>query len=132
MADDSKIAGATGLGRAVPRGRLSRFAAFGKIAGGVAGNVAAGGARALARGDRPVLSDLILTPANATRVAAAASTLGDAERRVLPLLDGATDLQAVVERSGISEFEVGKAVYGLLGAGLVSRVGRSATRHGPL
>ncbi len=69
MADNDDGTGANRLARAVPRGRLSRFAAFGKIAGGVAGNVAAEGARRLARGDRPQLSDLILTPANATRVA---------------------------------------------------------------
>ena len=65
MANDTDIM----RSRAVPKGRLSRFAAFGRIAGGVAGNVAAEGARRLAKGDRPQLSDLILTPANATRVA---------------------------------------------------------------
>jgi len=56
-------------GRAVPRGRLARFGAFGKIAGGVAGGVVAEGARRLASGERPRMSELLLTPANATRVA---------------------------------------------------------------
>jgi predicted unusual protein kinase regulating ubiquinone biosynthesis (AarF/ABC1/UbiB family) len=68
MPKDDGRSGGSG-GRAVPSGRLSRFAAFGRIAGGVAGNVAAEGARRLVRGDQPRLSDLILTPANATRVA---------------------------------------------------------------
>lgn len=54
--------------RKVPSGRLARFGAFGQIAAGVAGNVVAEGARRLAHGERPSLSDLLLTPANATRV----------------------------------------------------------------
>jgi predicted unusual protein kinase regulating ubiquinone biosynthesis (AarF/ABC1/UbiB family) len=56
-------------GRAVPSGRIARFGAFGRIAGGVAGNVLANGARQWASGERPRLGDLMLTPANAARVA---------------------------------------------------------------
>lgn len=56
-------------GRAVPSGRLSRLGVFGRMAGGVAGGVVAEGARRLASGERPKLGDLLLTPANATRVA---------------------------------------------------------------
>ncbi|UAK25527.1 ABC1 kinase family protein [Sphingomonas nostoxanthinifaciens] len=62
MADDDR-------GRAVPSGRFSRFGLFGKLAGGVAGGMIAEGARKLASGDRPRMSDLLLTPANAARVA---------------------------------------------------------------
>ncbi len=62
MADDER-------GRAVPGGRLARFGRFGRIAGGVAGGVVAEGARRLASGERPQLRDLLLTPANATRIA---------------------------------------------------------------
>jgi len=54
--------------RAVPSGRLARVGAFGRIAGGVAGNVLSEGARRLAAGERPKLSELMLTPANVTRV----------------------------------------------------------------
>ncbi len=54
--------------RKVPAGRLARFGAFGQIAAGVAGNVVAEGARRLANGERPRMSDLLLTPANAARV----------------------------------------------------------------
>ncbi len=39
------------------------------MAGGVAGNVISEGARRLASGERPKMSDLLLTPANAVRVA---------------------------------------------------------------
>ncbi|OWK30029.1 ABC1 kinase family protein [Sphingomonas dokdonensis] len=62
MADD-------GRGRAVPSGRLSRFGRFGRLAGGVASGVLAEGTRRLAAGERPRMGDLLLTPANASRVA---------------------------------------------------------------
>jgi predicted unusual protein kinase regulating ubiquinone biosynthesis (AarF/ABC1/UbiB family) len=55
-------------GRAVPSGRLARFGAFGRLAGGVAGSVMAEGARRLASGERPRMRDLLLTPANVARV----------------------------------------------------------------
>ena len=54
--------------RKVPAGRIARLGVFGQIAAGVAGNVVAEGARKLARGERPQMSDLLLTPANAARV----------------------------------------------------------------
>lgn len=53
------------------------------------------------------------------------------EQRILPLLDGTADLNEVVERTGLSEFDVGKVVFGLVTAGVVQRVGRSAARHAP-
>ena len=56
-------------GRAVPSGRLARFGRFGRLAGGVAGGVLTEGARRLASGERPRMSDLLLTPGNAARVA---------------------------------------------------------------
>jgi len=56
-------------GRSVPTGRLARFGRFGRMAGGVAGGMVAEGARRLASGERPKMGDLLLTPANASRVA---------------------------------------------------------------
>ena len=56
-------------GRAVPSGRMARLGIFGRMAGGVAGNVMAEGARRLASGEVPKMGDLLLTPANAVRVA---------------------------------------------------------------
>lgn len=55
--------------RSIPRGRLSRLGHFGRLAGGIAGGMAAEGMRRLASGERPQLSDLLLTPGNAMRVA---------------------------------------------------------------
>lgn len=54
--------------RKVPAGRLSRLSAFGQLAGGIAGGVLAEGARRWSNGERPRISDLLLTPANAMRV----------------------------------------------------------------
>ena len=56
-------------GRNVPSGRLARLGRFGRLAGGVAGGVAAEGARRLAAGERPKMRELVLTPGNAARVA---------------------------------------------------------------
>ena len=69
MTDNDDPVGAGPRGRAVPSGRLARLGTFGRLAGGVAGGMLAEGARRLANGERPRLGDLILTPANATRVA---------------------------------------------------------------
>ncbi|MEO0440542.1 MAG: AarF/ABC1/UbiB kinase family protein [Pseudomonadota bacterium] len=55
--------------RSVPRGRLSRFSQFGRLAGGVAGGMMAEGARRLANGERPAVRDMMLTPGNVSRVA---------------------------------------------------------------
>jgi len=47
------------------------------------------------------------------------------QQRLLALLDGVRDVHHLVEESGLSEFEVGKALYGLISAGFVHRAGRS-------
>jgi len=43
------------------------------------------------------------------------------------LLDGSRDVNQVIEDSGLGEFEVGKALYGLVTAGFVHRAGRTAS-----
>lgn len=53
----------------MPSGRLARLGSFGRLAGGVAGGIMVEGARRLVQGERPRLGDLILTPANAARLA---------------------------------------------------------------
>jgi predicted unusual protein kinase regulating ubiquinone biosynthesis (AarF/ABC1/UbiB family) len=65
MADDLS----DNRGRAVPSGRISRLGVFGRLAGGVAGGMMAEGARRLASGERPRMSDLLLTPGNALKLA---------------------------------------------------------------
>ena len=68
--------------RTVPSARLSRLASFGQLAGGIAGGVLAEGARKLASGERPRLSDLLLTPANAVRVTEQLSRLRGAAMKL--------------------------------------------------
>jgi tetratricopeptide (TPR) repeat protein len=47
------------------------------------------------------------------------------QRAIVPLIDGRRDVNALVDASGLSEFEVGKALYGLATAGFLHRLGRS-------
>jgi tetratricopeptide (TPR) repeat protein len=51
--------------------------------------------------------------------------LTDHQRQILPLFDGVRDVASVIEESGLVEFDVGKALYGLVSAGFAHRVGRS-------
>ena len=44
---------------------------------------------------------------------------------VLALLDGRRDVRTIVDESGLGEFEVGKALYGLASASFIHRVGRT-------
>lgn len=74
--------------------------------------------------------DLIFE-ADGPKVAQREVPLSESQERLLPLLDGTHDVNSLIERSGLSEFEVGKAIYGLLTAGYVQRVGRSAARRQP-
>jgi tetratricopeptide (TPR) repeat protein len=60
-----------------------------------------------------------------SRLKATEAELTEEQRTVLDLVDGQRDVQAIIEESGLVEFEVGKALYGLLTAGFVHRVGRT-------
>ena len=66
MSDPSNPVLARGL--RVPGSRLGRLARLGGAASGIAGGVLLAGARQIARGQRPALPDLVLTPANAARL----------------------------------------------------------------
>jgi len=68
--------------------------------------------------------DLIFVP-NAEHVASDEVEITPDQDRVLALMDGVRDVTRLVEDSGLSEFDVGKALYGLLSAGFVQRAGRS-------
>ena len=52
----------------MPERRISRATRLGAMAAGVAGNMAAHGLGQLGRGQRPALRDLLMTPANVTRI----------------------------------------------------------------
>ena len=48
------------------------------------------------------------------------------QERILPLLDGTATVEEVADRSGLGEFDAGKALYGLIQAGFAERVGQRA------
>jgi tetratricopeptide (TPR) repeat protein len=52
-------------------------------------------------------------------------TLSAEQQRLLPLLDGTRDVRQLIDESGLVEFEVGKALFGLITAGFAHRVGTS-------
>ncbi|MEP6571127.1 MAG: DUF4388 domain-containing protein [Gemmatimonadota bacterium] len=74
--------------------------------------------------------DLIFAP-DRDRTNGTDAGLSPEQERILLLLDGARDVHQVVEDSGLVEFEVGKALYGLITAGFVRRIGTSATPTAP-
>jgi hypothetical protein len=60
----------------------------------------------------------------------AAAELTENQEKVLPLLDGTRDVASVVDVTGMSEYDVGKALYGLVMAGFVQLLERrSRVRH---
>ena len=61
-----------------------------------------------------------------TKVLSSEVELTPEQRRVLDLVNGTRDVQAIVDDSGLVEFEVGKALYGLLNAGFILRIGKTA------
>ncbi len=61
------------------------------------------------------------------RLGEAEVSLTSEQERILPLLDGVRDVARVTEDSGLLEFEVGKALYGLVSAGFAHRLGKTAT-----
>lgn len=58
------------------------------------------------------------------RVAAAGAELTAEQRAVAGLLDGHRSVQDIIDRCDLGEFEVGKALFGLLQAGFAKRVER--------
>lgn len=50
--------------------------------------------------------------------------LTEEQRAILPLVDGRRTVQDMVDETGLVEFEVGRALYGLIQAGFAVRVGR--------
>jgi tetratricopeptide (TPR) repeat protein len=74
--------------------------------------------------------DLIFT-ADKDHVGESDATLSTTQQQILPLLDGIRDVQQVVDDSGLVEFDVGQALYGLITAGFVHRTGTSAAAAAP-
>ncbi len=59
------------------------------------------------------------------RIEESRGSLSKEQDLLLPLIDGRRDVATLVEESGLIEFDVGKALYGLATAGFLHRVGKS-------
>jgi len=75
--------------------------------------------------------DIVFT-ADAGHAAGRTLPLSEAQERMLPLLDGTRDVAAVFELTGLSEFEAGKALYGLITTGMVHRTGTTTSAPAPV
>ena len=53
------------------------------------------------------------------------ATLTTEQQTLLPLIDGRRDVASLVDESGLVEFDVGKALFGLATAGFLHRVGKT-------
>lgn len=61
-----------------------------------------------------------------SHIGQSAPTLAPEQQQLVGLLDGTRDVQQLVDDTGLGEFEVGKALFGLITAGFARRVGTSA------
>ncbi|MCU0636083.1 MAG: DUF4388 domain-containing protein [Gemmatimonadaceae bacterium] len=61
------------------------------------------------------------------RLAASGAPLSMEQMAVARHLDGTNDVQAVIDRSGLPEFDVGQALYALIVAGFAIEVGRTSS-----
>lgn len=86
---------------AVPAGRVARLAQFSGIMAGIAGNVAAGGLRALAQGQRPSMASLLLTPSNTHRLTDGLSHLRGAALKLGQMLSMDTGVVLPAELTAI-------------------------------
>jgi tetratricopeptide (TPR) repeat protein len=66
------------------------------------------------------------------RVRQSETALSPSQEAVAALIDGERDVTAIVDESGLGEFEVGKAMYALASAGFLRRIGRRAGGPAPI
>jgi len=68
--------------------------------------------------------DIIFALDSERSAAISSLKLTDEQERILPYLDGKHSVWQIIEETTLGEFKVGKALYGLITAGLVRRAGR--------
>ena len=64
------------------------------------------------------------------RLRGAGVSLTAEQERIVPMLDGTRTVQDVADQSGLAEFDVGQAIYGLIQAGFAHRVGQREWTEG--
>ncbi len=65
------------------------------------------------------------------RLASSNVTLTPEQERLVPLIDGRRDVALLIDDSGMLEFDVAKALYGLITAGFAHRLGRTHVEVAP-
>ena len=70
----------------VPKGRIARLSRLSRMASGIAGGMAVEGARRVYRGERPEMRDLLLTPANISRLTSELARMRGAAMKVGQIL----------------------------------------------
>ncbi|MGH7719724.1 MAG: DUF4388 domain-containing protein, partial [Gemmatimonadaceae bacterium] len=75
--------------------------------------------------EKKVPSFDIIFELDRARLATSGVQLTPEQEQLVPLIDGQADVAALVDASGLGEFEAGKALYGLVTAGFLQRVGKS-------
>ncbi len=72
----------------------------------------------------------LLFEVEADRLREASLDLTPEQEQIIPLLDGRLCVQEIADDTGLGEFEVGKALFGLIQAGFAHRVGKRAESEG--
>jgi tetratricopeptide (TPR) repeat protein len=68
----------------------------------------------------------LLFDVDGERVRGSEAQLTSEQQQILPLLDGTRTVQELADQTRLAEFDVGKALFGLIQAGFAHRVGRKA------
>ncbi|MBI4408638.1 MAG: tetratricopeptide repeat protein [Gemmatimonadetes bacterium] len=77
--------------------------------------------------DKKIPSFDLIFAVDPQQVKAAGVELTQEQKKLMPLLDGSRTVQDLADHTGLGEFEVGKALYGLIQAGFAHQVGRRAS-----
>ena len=85
----------------VPSNRIVRFARFGSVTSGIAGRAAVAAARGLARGERPVLRNALITPTNIRKLTEELAHMRGAAMKIGQLLSMDTGDVLPPELTGI-------------------------------
>lgn len=68
----------------------------------------------------------LLFDVDRSRIRGSDAKLTSEQQQIIPLVDGTRTVQEVADQTRLAEFDVGKALFGLIQAGFAHRVGRKA------
>ncbi len=82
-----------------------------------------------ARIEKKIPSFDLVFEADQERLADSEAELTEEQRSIVPLMDGTRSVQELVDATGLREFDVGRAIFGLLQAGFAHDVASSANEQ---